>query len=189
MTTKIAPDHRLDDVESPAVHLLHFVERTATTRLEVTDAVLPLHPRIVAARRLLRMAPAFRDDMDSDEGTAFRDTVAELTSELAACVTLPLSTFSLVINWSDGDADQGTFGTTVRAWGRHHAELLARAEMEASDSGSDFTGSVVDCTEGATWEAPAMEKLLRKVHEAFDPSSTSTLRREIGELLARIDSK
>ncbi|BCH33200.1 hypothetical protein MesoLjLc_51300 [Mesorhizobium sp. L-8-10] len=90
-----------------------------------------------------------------------------------------LKTYSLLIAWCDGDDEQGTFGSTVRAGSFEEAERKVREEMresyiaemggdeEAEDMANDreddgqFGGSVLECSEGALWKAADLENCLR----------------------------
>lgn len=120
---------------------------------------------LAAAEGWLAVADAdlTEDDYD-DANQPLLNDAAPIIAALMACVPHKLSLHSLVINWNDHDSEEGTFGTTVRAWDSTHAEYLARAEMEVSEGrGYDFTGSVVDHNVGATWMADDLEKSLREL--------------------------
>lgn len=106
-----------------------------------------------------------------------------------------LKTYSVVINWCDGDHEQGTFGATVRAADHEEAERKARKEMrdaylaehgstedddEAKELASGyehedpftgetvFGGSLIECSEGAHWKSVEMEAALRDLVAAWD---------------------
>jgi hypothetical protein len=87
-----------------------------------------------------------------------------------------MKTYSIIINWNDRDAEQGTFGSTVRARTPKAAERKVRAEMWEIYAGAEDRkptakeiretgGSVVEMHEGALWRAPEMEATLRKLLE------------------------
>ena len=80
-----------------------------------------------------------------------------------------MTLYSIVINWNDRDPEQGTYGGTVRAASAQEAERMVRDEMRASladERGCDVaeiteeSGSCIECTEGAAWEAVNMERVL-----------------------------
>ncbi len=82
--------------------------------------------------------------------------------------------YSLIINWHDRDAEQGTYGATVYADSPEEAEATVRAKMcqsLAEERGCDVDdvdvefGSVVDCGTGAYWAADRMEKALAALLE------------------------
>lgn len=85
-----------------------------------------------------------------------------------------MKTYSIIINWNDNDADEGTYGATVRARTPAAAERMVRAQMWRSESPSvmrqptakeirETGGSVVELHEGALWRAPELEAALRKL--------------------------
>ena len=106
-----------------------------------------------------------------------------------------LHTYSVLLNWHDGDREQGTFGALVRAENEEKAEAIARAEMRATHianycddmdddettescagyEGSDgeFGGSVVELTEGAIWHAAELEVALRGLLDQVDAFARS----------------
>lgn len=109
-------------------------------------------------------------------------------------------TYSVVLNWSDTDREQGTFGCHVRAADPTEAEAKARQEMRASysdtyrmDADDDIGGSVVELTEGAIWLAPQMENALRGLLARVDEIAARTGWSDRGEreaarqVLAEID--
>lgn len=99
-----------------------------------------------------------------------------------------LKKYSLVIAWDDTDREQGTYGATVRARGHEHAERIVRARMAWShwenyrdqdqsrreslrsylNHDGSYFGSVLECSEGAIWQAVEMEAALREVAEWAD---------------------
>lgn len=94
-----------------------------------------------------------------------------------------MKTWSLLFNWQDGDREQGTFGTYVRAETAEEAERLGRIDMREhyigqfhsgddedeikeacelhEDEDGEFGGSMVECYEGAIWKAHELEEALR----------------------------
>ena len=97
-----------------------------------------------------------------------------------------MRTYSVLLNWSDSDRDQGTFASCVRATSEDEAEAKAREEMRASyveERGEDraeayenenwdgtrtFGGAVVDISEGAIWRAADLEAALRRLLASVD---------------------
>jgi hypothetical protein len=92
-----------------------------------------------------------------------------------------LKTYSVVLNWQDGDYEQGTFGTIVRAVDHDDAEKKARKDMRATyaeqmnmteeeeaelEPAENFGGSVIEISEGAIWMALDLEKALRALRLA-----------------------
>jgi len=144
--------------ESPTVELLQYL-------VEKANAHGKASPRSIRQANFL-IAFAGRnmgdDGIDNEDNKRVYDCADAIIVRLTALIDLPTSLHSLVINWSDREADQGTFGTTVRAWDHAHAEYLARYEMEHNDChGDDYSGTVVDHNKGATWLAAELETALR----------------------------
>ena len=105
------------------------------------------------------------DNFDDGEFTKLLDEANAHAAAITSLIPSPRKLHSLVINWNDDDADEGTFGSTVRAWSHEHAEALVRAEMEnmSENPGSDFSGECVDHNIGASWKAEEMEAIIRKL--------------------------
>lgn len=77
-----------------------------------------------------------------------------------------LKTYSVLLNYNDNDRSQGDWGWTGRATDRTDAERKARAAMlKAAGQDGD---SVLECTEGAIWQAGKMEAILRELLEWRD---------------------
>jgi predicted ATP-dependent endonuclease of OLD family len=100
-----------------------------------------------------------------------------------------LKTYSVLLNWQDGDPEQGTFGATVRARDEDEAERLARREMAAmhrnelgeyapaeDEDDEDYVGgSVLEISEGAIWQAQKLEDALRDIVAASDANDGGSL--------------
>jgi hypothetical protein len=103
-----------------------------------------------------------------------------------------LKTYSVVINWNDHQRDEGTYGCTVRARDHDHAERIVRARMMWSQweewrridksmskrdvadiyavetfDGPQYFGSLIECSEGASWKAADLEASLRTMRAAY----------------------
>ena len=114
-----------------------------------------------------------------------------------------IRTFSVLLNWSDGDPEQGTFGCYVRAANEDDAEAKAREEMRRShlsqygfdgaEEDGAMGGSVVEMAEGAIWLALELETALRRLLASVDETAARTGWADHGEreaarkVLAEID--
>lgn len=181
--------------ESPTVALVRYLVDTAHESLS-PDILAARSTRkvLLNARNWLKVADEdlIEDDFDGEVNPPILELAAPIIADLSTLIPGVLSLHSLVINWSDHDTEQGTFGTTVRAWDHTHAEYIARVDMERSeDAGSDFTGSVVDHNIGASWMADELEKALRALAEWARANATGDLPEPLlaaDKVLARVDA-
>lgn len=165
-----------DAKDSPTVQLVRFLIDAVHADL-INDASSHSTAKVLLnAANWLKVADEELDDDPHDP--AYREVIGQadpVITDLTNLLPGSLSLHSLVINWSDGNTQEGTFGTTVRAFGHDHAEYLARREMELSeDGGSDFTGECVDHNTGATWKADELETALRDLVAHFGPMAASS---------------
>lgn len=178
---------------SPTVALVRYLIDTAHEKLPADNLASHATGKVLLnAASWLKVADEelIEEDYDRAVNPPILEQAAPIIADLINLIPGALSLHSLVINWSDRDSDQGTFGTTVRAWNHTHAEYLARAEMEASeDAGSDFDGSIVDHNIGATWLADELEQALRGLVAHFGPmaATDNEAMAKAKALLTRID--
>lgn len=115
-----------------------------------------------------------------------------------------LKTYSLLIAWNDNQDDEGEYGWTGRAKDPSDAEDKARRDMfesyreegcsyladtdEPYDPESPPFGRVLECQEGAIWEALSLEESLRSILEADTPEARDTAYTRGRELIAKIDA-
>ncbi len=180
--------------DSPTIRLVRYlIDKLRDDALDATPAG---SAAFVDARAFIARADEEMDaNNDDGENATIFEAANPIIAALSACITAPRSIYSFIINWSDSDVEQGTFGTTVRAWDYTHAEFLARAEMETAEgAGSEFDGTIVDQNVGASWLADDLEKALRGLlswsdaelihNPAPEPPALITAR----QLLAKIDA-
>lgn len=87
-----------------------------------------------------------------------------------------LNLYSVMIQWNDEDAEEGTYGTSVWARSPDEAEAFAREEM-AAEAGldEDEFGTAFEITEGAFWKASDLETTLRKIVELANSGDVTAL--------------
>lgn len=171
--------------ESPTVQLVQYL---------VDQLHEQLGADVIFRSDLIRNAEAFLvsageqiEFIGDDENLELLRTADPIIEAITALITKPTEIHSLVINWNDHDPEEGTFGTTVRAWSYDHAEYIARAQMETLEfRGSEFYGAITDHNRGATWLADDLEKALRSLLAAAKAAETlATSTEELGTALER----
>lgn len=182
----------LTDCEFPTIDLVYFLaERAKAKGHDVSSAEAWIRVALEDFKSLR--------ESDSDAATKadlrvlFDAAQVHIDALMALFGDEPRSVHSLVINWNDRDSDEGTFGETVRAFDGTHAERLVRVAMEQTEDGAGegFYGTVVDHTEGATWEAKALETALRGLIAGIEGKEIAVFNAKLAEaktVLARIDA-
>ncbi|MBY0361826.1 MAG: hypothetical protein K2X45_07950 [Phreatobacter sp.] len=181
---------RLAEDDLPTLNLMFFLTTIAASKgHDVTAIETWIDDQIDAFGELRENFDANRSELEAlyDEADTHIDTLMGLLGDL------PKSIWSMVINWHDRDPEQGTFGHSCQAFNSEHAELLTRMEMERSDSGEnhhEFSGTIVDKQEGATWEAKNLEVALRNLVAGIDGKDAAVYDAALTEargVIARLD--
>lgn len=152
---------------SPTVALVRYLIDAAHDTLPADNIASHATSKVLLnAHNWLKVADEdlIDEDYNDEVNPPVLEQAAPVIADLTGLIPGVLAVHSIVVNWSDRDPEQGTYGATVRAWDHEHAEYLARAEMEMNeDHGDDLTGSIVDHNVGATWRAADLEEALRNL--------------------------
>lgn len=150
--------------EFPTVELVRYVADTlrALNRcLPECDAALAAADAwLDGAEDRFRDASAGQFEEIERAKSALIEEADEIIKPMNRLIELKRTTHSLIVNWNDRDADEGTFGATVQAWSDEHAEALVRSDMEGTEPFCSYDGTVVEHSHGAAWKARDMETAL-----------------------------